>query len=265
MNGEIHELCSIFPEMPDREINDLAKDIAQVGLIDPVVTYEGKILDGRNRYRACLMVGVPPRREEWSGQAGSPLRFVVSRNLTRRNLTTEQRAAIAVEIKDRINEEYRARSIANLKYSGEDAKDRVTNNCNSIEGSGRRANAQKEAAAMMQVNHAYVSEADRIRDASPAVFDSLKAAELTVPEAKRLIADPEKLAAVNERRARPSDFIEKRSRRPADLTMQALVAAASKAADNLYRRFGSSDDVAVCEAAHDVRQAILDAVAARRG
>lgn len=87
-------------------------------------------------------------------------------------------------MKDRLREEYKALQVAGLKRGAEKPEARVTNSCET----GR--DAQKEAAAMMKVNHLYVSEADRIRDAAPAVFEPVKAGEMTIPEAKREIAGP---------------------------------------------------------------------------
>jgi ParB-like chromosome segregation protein Spo0J len=64
-------------------LRELAGDIAERGLIDPIVPYDGRILDGRCRYRACLMVGVEPRFENY------PLGYVASRNVQRRHLMKE--------------------------------------------------------------------------------------------------------------------------------------------------------------------------------
>ena len=46
---EFHELCMIFPLMSEQELNDLADDIRENNLFDPITLYEGKILDGKCR------------------------------------------------------------------------------------------------------------------------------------------------------------------------------------------------------------------------
>jgi hypothetical protein len=78
-----HPLAEIFPLLGKEALRELAGDIAERGLIDPIVPYDGRILDGRWRYRACLMVGVEPRFENY------PLGYVASRNVQRRHLMKE--------------------------------------------------------------------------------------------------------------------------------------------------------------------------------
>ena len=48
---EFHEIANAFPMMPESELQALADDIAANGLQEMIVEYEGKILDGRNRFR----------------------------------------------------------------------------------------------------------------------------------------------------------------------------------------------------------------------
>ena len=54
MTMMFHNLASIFPLMTEEEYQALVRDIERNGLLEPVWLYEGKIIDGRNRYRACL-------------------------------------------------------------------------------------------------------------------------------------------------------------------------------------------------------------------
>ena len=53
-----HSICLLFPQMTDEELRDLAEDIRIKGLLHDIVLYQGKILDGRNRFLACKIAGV---------------------------------------------------------------------------------------------------------------------------------------------------------------------------------------------------------------
>ena len=93
---EFHPTASIFPLMEGKEFTSLCQDIASNGLIEPIWTYQGLILDGRNRYRACQASGIEPVLRQYLG--GDPLGFVMSQNLHRRHLNESQRAMIAARL-----------------------------------------------------------------------------------------------------------------------------------------------------------------------
>lgn len=92
-----HPAAEIFPLLTGAEFDALVADIREHGQREPVVTYDGLILDGRNRYRACEVLGIPPKTEEW-GRDGTPEAFVISMNLHRRHLNEGQRAMIAARL-----------------------------------------------------------------------------------------------------------------------------------------------------------------------
>jgi hypothetical protein len=79
--------------MGDDEVLQLAEDIAAHGQREAIVTFEGLILDGRSRAKACELAGVAPRFREHDGS--DAFAFVVSANLHRRHLTADERKAIA--------------------------------------------------------------------------------------------------------------------------------------------------------------------------
>ena len=56
-----HPICLLIPPADEDELQDLTDDIRAHGLIDPIVLFEGMILDGRNRSAACERAGVAPR------------------------------------------------------------------------------------------------------------------------------------------------------------------------------------------------------------
>ena len=61
---ESHPVASLFPLMGDEEFAALKADIAANGQREPVWLHDGKLIDGRNRYRACTELGLEPKTEE---------------------------------------------------------------------------------------------------------------------------------------------------------------------------------------------------------
>lgn len=84
--------------MQGAEFDALKADIAEHGLREPIWLHpDGSIIDGRNRHRACVELGITPDFEAWNGN-GSLVAFVVSLNLHRRHLTESQRAMVAAKL-----------------------------------------------------------------------------------------------------------------------------------------------------------------------
>jgi hypothetical protein len=95
---KFHPLADLVPSMRDSEYEDLKADIKANGLLMPIVLFEGKVLDGRHRLRACRAVDVEPRFTEGTDWIGDPAGFVLSANLHRRHLTAEQRREIIAKV-----------------------------------------------------------------------------------------------------------------------------------------------------------------------
>lgn len=91
-----HPLADVFPLIEGAEFDALVADVAKQGLLEAIVTLDGDILDGRNRYRACVAAGVEPHFEVFEG--ADPVAFVVSKNVARRHLDESQRAIAAAKI-----------------------------------------------------------------------------------------------------------------------------------------------------------------------
>ena len=87
---------NILPLLEGAAFDLLVADIRANGLLEPITIYEGLILDGRNRYRACEAAGVEPQFLEFDGD--DPLAFVLSLNLHRRHLDESQRSMVAARL-----------------------------------------------------------------------------------------------------------------------------------------------------------------------
>lgn len=143
-----HPIAELFPLMPDDEITELAADIKKHGCKTRITLYEDMILDGRNRYRACLRAHVEPKTQNYSGTNAQALVHVVSLNLHRRQLTVAQRAGVALKL-------------ASFQHGGDRKTDQAANL------------PLEKAAEMLNVSERSVRMAREIEKASPA-----KAAEV---------------------------------------------------------------------------------------
>ena len=170
---DFHPICLLFPRMTDEELQGLAEDLKIKGLLHDIVLYQGKILDGRNRYLACPMAGVEPRFTEWDGE-GSPLEWVISENMVRRHLTSSQRAVLALELLPMLEKEAHER-----KRRGPT----IRKNLRMVGGDGE---ARQIAARMTNSNAAYVQLLKTVRTQAPELLDRVRDGILRVPDAARL-------------------------------------------------------------------------------
>ncbi len=180
---EFHEIANIFPLMQGEEYAALKADIDAHGLREPIWLHpNGRIIDGRNRYRACTETSVTPRFRTWDGQ-GSLVAFVVSLNLHRRHLSSGQRAALAVEVLPMLEDEARKR-----QGHRNDLPNLVE-----IFPQSDRGKARDQAADLTGTNPRYVSDAKKRKQAAPDVFTRMVDSTMTLPEAKKLSTPPEQV------------------------------------------------------------------------
>lgn len=172
---EFHKYADFFPliEHGSDEWAALVESIRSGGLEEPIWLYEGRILDGRNRYLACLEAGVEPSFREYEGD--DPLGFVLRKNIDRRHLSASQRACIAAEIVPELEEEARRRMGART-----DLVEKIPR------GSGF-GKSRDLAAQRLAVNPHYVSDARRIMLERPDLFEVMKSGGVHMREALHIL------------------------------------------------------------------------------
>lgn len=163
-----HPLAKIFQRLPEEQLRELALSIEADGLQEPIVTYEGKILDGLNRQEACLRAGREPRYVEWNGK-GSPVRFVLAKNLWRRHLNESQRALVAATFLEQLEKEARARAKADVSVPR-----------------GTPGRAAAVAGRTAHVSARSVARAKRVLEEAPKkAVDAIRAGDKTLGQVER--------------------------------------------------------------------------------
>ena len=156
----LHDLCKIMPLHTKEEFEELKEDIRKNKLQIPIMTYEGKILDGRGRYNACVELAKEGRETNFKIQpytGPDPRRYVVSANVKRRHLNESQRALIAAQL---------ATFAHGGDRTGKASIDALT---------------QQEAAVLLNVSEPSVERASKvIRNGVPALVEAVKAGKLRV-------------------------------------------------------------------------------------
>ena len=172
---QAHPLAEKFLALTDEQYVSLRESIALVGQVTPIYTFDGKILDGRHRYKACLELGIEPKFYALP-KGADPVFWVISLNVEGRKMTPSVAAMYA---SDPVFYAYYA-ARAHTRMS-EGAKG---------EGVGKdslpsKGQARDEAAASLGVSGRYVDMGRRIRKEAPEMVDKILAGEVSVIEVDR--------------------------------------------------------------------------------
>ena len=173
--SRFHHLANIFPLMTDEEFAGLCASIEKNGLLQPIWVYQDEIIDGRNRYYACLETGTELRFRRWNGD-GSLINFIIGLNLDRRHLNESQRAMVAARLAN-----MRSGTRTDLAPIGTRSDDAPEN----------KYVSQSEAAAMLNVSRRSLTRAAKVqKNAYPKIAEQVEQGEISVSRAEKISALP---------------------------------------------------------------------------
>lgn len=237
---QAHPAAELFPLLAGAEFDSFKADVEKNGLLEPIWLCEGKILDGRNRYRACVDLGLEPAFRDYQGE--SPVSFVWSLNVERRHLSKSQHAAIGVEMLPLFQEEAKKRQ----QVHGNTAPGKsLTRNSEEVSGE-----AASQAAAIVGVDRSYIYDAKAVKEADPALFEEIKNGTVTVHRAKQ---------RVNGKSSSPSraERIEKARQLAGDGYRASQIADEIGVSEEVVRRYAREFDIKLPDAA--IRSHKIDA------
>lgn len=171
---ELHPLCTLFPRMNEADFDALVKDIDAHGLRQPIITHNGMILDGGNRYRACKEVGITPIFKEYEDDDIQS--FVLSANMHRRHLTAGQYAAIVASVAN----------WAGAAQQGGTGTNQYIKKVQTATNSTLQTTADR--AAQSGVSKATQRKADAVAKADPVLAKAVGHGEISLNEATKIVA-----------------------------------------------------------------------------
>ncbi len=165
----MHPLAELVPPMTAEEYAELKADIKAHGLHEPITLYEGKILDGKHRYRAARELGVEIKTRNWRPADGQPVDYVISENVMRRHLTTGQKAALAWELKPEVE-----RQLAQTEGSHPRVR---------TEGPNNQGAATAVAARRVGIHPTSLAEYGVLAEKAPKMAREVKAGKIAITAA----------------------------------------------------------------------------------
>ena len=184
-NLQPHEYANLFPMMSTDEMDALINDMRARGYdtSSPIVTYKGKILDGRNRYAAAKVAEVEAVFVEYDGT--DLLSFVLSKNLHRRHLNETQRAGVAEKIAklphggDRKSKNQEPNLVLDNRKAWGDEED-----ANAWEA---KPLTRAQAASMLNVSKSTVTTYRAVAEAMPELVAKMDSGEMTANKAHTIV------------------------------------------------------------------------------
>lgn len=183
-NLKPHPLSLLFPAMDADTFLNLKEDIKLRGQVEPIVTLDDMVLEGRHRLKACDELGIEPKTIPFPVNGHSPEQFVIAKNLLRRDLTQSQKAAIAVSLRQTIQAELHIR--------------KSTKNC---EGLHRKSAV--DAGKLVGVAGSHIALCQSLKNRAPKLYKQVFDGTLTVSAAWRQFQSQGLVSTVKKKYAVP--------------------------------------------------------------
>lgn len=177
INYEVHPVAALFPFIEGDAFREFVEDIRANGQREPVVLDDaGRLIDGRNRARACQALGIDVKESRYSGDDVES--WIVSHNVHRRHLTTPQRSMIAARL-------------ATLKRGGVEGNSNASKTNRSIDPFVSESPSIDEAASQLNVSASSVKRARSIIESGDAeVIKAVESGEKSLHAGSQQVRKP---------------------------------------------------------------------------
>lgn len=186
------EFQSLIPPLTDDEFQRLEKSILAEGVREPIITWDGTIIDGHNRYKICTKHGLvcPNREREFESRDAAKI-WIYNNQLGRRNLEAGQKAALVIERNEaKVREAARLRQTSSLKQNQEhnDVSDRWGQR-NPTEPESEKGRTAEILAKQAGVGSATIKRVLKVKRENPELYDKVRSGEVSSLAAYKQVTD----------------------------------------------------------------------------
>jgi N6-adenosine-specific RNA methylase IME4 len=188
------EFKALIPALAPEEISQLEANILAEGCRDPLVTWQGILIDGHNRFAICSKLGLAFQTlEREFTDRSQVVEWIIRNQFGRRNLSAYERTKLAL----RLEETIAARAKANQVESGKE----FGKGCQISDKPIDPIDTKRELAQVAGVSHDTVAKVKKIESkAAPEVKAALSTGAISINQAYQQIKREEKEAIREERR-----------------------------------------------------------------
>ena len=194
-----NEFKNLIPPLTAEEYAGLEQSIIEEGCRDALITWNGILIDGHNRYEICTKHNIDfETREFFFDSRNDVIVWIIKNQFGRRNLPAYERARLALRLKPVIAEKAKAQQVRTEENRVCQISDK------------QAIDTKKELAKAAGVSHDTIVKVEKIEAiATPEVKEQLRKGEMSINQAYQSIQQPHvSFNSGNNEWYTPEDYIE---------------------------------------------------------
>jgi DNA modification methylase len=179
----LQELESLIPPLSNEEFKQLERNILEEGIREPLITWNGILIDGHNRYRIAQEHDMNYETlEKEFDNINRVKEWMINNQFGRRNLSNYQRSVLALQLEDVFRE--KAKENQAIQFKGISLKQ--------ISAEVKPIETRQEIAKVANVSHDTIAKVKKIEaSATPEVKARLNTGTMSINEAYKEIKKEE--------------------------------------------------------------------------
>lgn len=189
------EFQSLIPPLSDDEYEGLEKSLVENGYQDwrePIITWNGTVIDGHNRYNICEEHGIKFRtmEREFDSRDAAKIWIIENQSKVRRNLNPGQKATLEIDLHEaEVREAARLRQVQTLKQNQNDNRWDPKSPTVAVDQEPEKGRTAEILAKQAGVGPMTIKRALRVKKEDPELYDKVRSGEVSVTTAYKQVTN----------------------------------------------------------------------------